>query len=627
MEMPSTHMHDEEQGFGMDDHEPLLLDPRRRHSNRIPVIGIIGLSFIFFFVISTVFFGALYYKKVKDEQAALPKWPSASYSLLGEYSKAAVAADNELCSEIGRDALLKGGNAIDAAIAALFCIGVMDTQSAGLGGGHFMTIYNSTTKTCHVVDARERAPLASSRDMYKDRWEKAQKGWEAVAVPGELHGLWNEYLKFGGRLNWSTLVEPTINLMKEGYPTSHAMAIALKQNEKDVLEEKTMRNHFLNPQTGKVYKAGEQITTRFNLIETLETIAYAEDPVKEFYSGSLASSMVKEFREKGGIITLEDFNQYKSIIRSEEDVIQVSLNDGLIGCGPPPPSSAAVTLAILGVTEGFKHNTKTLNGYTELFHRYIEASKFAYAQRSGLGDMDFERDALDLAKNITGKDWFAWVRSKIDEVTHEDAYYGGDFHMAAPDHGTTHISVIDKDGNAVSVTSTINLILGARVVSESTGILWNDQMDDFSLPGHPNYFNIPPSPANFIKPGKRPQSSMSPLVIFDSKTGKSQILSIGAAGGSTIISGVSGVAMHLLQTNLDVKQSIDFPRLHNQLRPNVTQYEERFPMEYIQSLEKKDHEFQAVKGLTVVTAVHKKGKSVWANSDFRKGPESEPAGY
>ncbi|CAD5206532.1 unnamed protein product [Bursaphelenchus okinawaensis] len=625
--MRNSSIEDEQAEMGMEDHEPLLLDQQRKHSNRIPVIGIIGLSCIFFFAISTVFFGALYYKNVIAAQKALPKWPPPSNSLLGEYSKAAVAADNDLCSEIGRDALLKGGNAVDAAIAALFCIGVMDTQSAGLGGGHFMTIYNATTKSCHVVDARERAPLKATRDMFRDKWDEAQKGWKAVAVPGELHGLRTEYENFGGNLNWSALVEPTIQLMKEGYPTSHAMAMGLLQNEKDVLQEPTIRNHFINPQTGNIYKAGEQITTRTNLIRTLETISRSSNPLYEFYHGSLAESMVKEFQRNGGIITMDDFKQYKAIVRSEDEVIKVSLNNGLVGCGPPPPSSAAVTLAILGVIQGFKHNIKTTEGYTELLHHFIEASKFAYAQRSELGDIDYEKEALELAKNITQEQWRQWARSKIDEVTHDDSYYGGDFRMAVPDHGTTHISVIDKDGNAVSVTSTINLIMGAKIVSESTGILWNDEMDDFSLPGHPNYFNIPPSRANYIKPGKRPQSSMSPLVIFDTKTGNSEILSVGAAGGSTIISGVAGTTMHLLETNLNIKESIDFPRLHNQLRPNYTKYEDNFPSGYIKELQKKEHEFQPVKSLTVVTGVHKKNGVVWANSDFRKGPESEPAGY
>lgn len=168
--------------------------------------------------------------------------------------------------------------------------------------------------------------------------------------------------------------------------------------------------------------------------------------------------MVREFREKGGLLSEEDFGRYRAIVRRPEEVITVRLADGLVGCGPPPPSSAAVTLAILGVTQGFRPDMNSLAGVTDVFHRFLEASKFAYAQRSALGDMDFVPDALPLAKNITRQEWFDWVHSRIDQFAHDDAYYGGDFQQAAPDHGTTHISVVDKHGNAVSVTSTINLM-------------------------------------------------------------------------------------------------------------------------------------------------------------------------
>uniref|UniRef100_A0A183CQC0 Gamma-glutamyltransferase n=1 Tax=Globodera pallida TaxID=36090 RepID=A0A183CQC0_GLOPA len=180
------------------------------------VLTAVGIGCILTLSFTTILFAVLYFNaNAAKVETKLPKWSPPSHSLLGEYSSAAVAADNELCSEIGRDVLLQGGNAVDAAVATTFCIGVMDTQSSGLGGGHFMTIFNATTRKCHVVDAREVAPAAATENMYKDRWNKSKFGWEAVGVPGELHGLWTEYSHFGGQVSWESLVRPTIRLMEE----------------------------------------------------------------------------------------------------------------------------------------------------------------------------------------------------------------------------------------------------------------------------------------------------------------------------------------------------------------------------------------------------------------------------
>ncbi|TKR94552.1 hypothetical protein L596_008820 [Steinernema carpocapsae] len=228
----------------------------------------------------------------------LPKWPKPSISPLGKYSKAAVAADNGMCSDIGRDILLKGGNAVDAAIAALFCIGVMDSHSAGIGGGHFMTIYNATTKKCHVVDARETAPLAATENMFQNKWNLSQTGWLAIGVPGEIHGYWTEYTRFGGNVPWKTIVQPTIDLLAEGFPTSEALAKALKQKEEWILHEPTMKD-FINPKTGKVYTHGQQIRTRKVFLKFLKNLAEAKDPAQMFYNSSLTEKMVAEFKKNG----------------------------------------------------------------------------------------------------------------------------------------------------------------------------------------------------------------------------------------------------------------------------------------------------------------------------------------
>ncbi|KAE9549939.1 hypothetical protein FO519_006857 [Halicephalobus sp. NKZ332] len=619
------HGHDEDLPLLPLEDEDEVFHPIKDHQKaKLSIIAVFGLLCIFIFIISTVLFAVLYLKLLRST-SKVPDWPKASPSVLGEYSTAAVAADNEMCSDIGRDVLLRGGNAVDAAIATLFCIGVMDTQSAGLGGGHFMTIYNATTKSCHVVDAREIAPLKASENMFKDKWDNAKFGWEAIAVPGELHGLWTEYQTFGGKVSWKSLVQPTIDLLEEGYPTSHALGHSLAALEKKIIAEPTLKR-FINPKTGKVFKVGEQIKTRDNLLRTLQILANSEDPAKEFYTGNLTNAMVEEFRMHGGFLTHEDFANYKAIVRNDQDVIQTTLKGGRHVCGPPPPSGAAVAQAILNVLDGYNwESTNSFDDYTTFFHRFIEANKFAYGARSELGDTDFVKNASEIAKNITDPRWGEKIRKLITDKAHPDAYYGGHF-QAPDDHGTTNIAVIDKEGNAVSVTSTINLIMGALVTSESTGILWNDEMDDFSLPGHPNYFHLPPSPSNFIKPGKRPMSSMSPIVIYNENN--QELLAVGAAGGSTIISGVAGVALQNLWLKKDIKVSIDFPRFHNQLQPNKTMVESRMPLKFLDPLVSKGHTFQTSDNFTVVTGVHRAADgAIYANSDFRKGSESEPAGY
>lgn len=548
-------------------------------------------------------------------------------SPLGKYEKAAVAADHEMCSQIGRNALLRGGNAVDASIAALFCVGIMNAQSAGIGGGHFMTIYNATTQECTVVDAREVAPLAATENMYKDRWNDSRVGWRALAVPGELHGLRTAFEQFGsGAVTWQSLIEPTIQLLEEGYPTSHALARSLKEKEQRILKEPTMKE-FVNPATGRVYRAGEQIKTRKNLAETFRRLANSTDPIKEFYEGPMAKQMVEEFKKYGGIITEEDLKQYRSIVHPSNRVIYTDLKNGRKVCGPPPPSGAAVAQAILNVMDGYKYNMKSFDEIATLYHHFIEASKFSYAARSWLSDPAFVPNATEIARNITTKEWATWIRSKITDTAHDDAYYGGTFESAPVDHGTTHVSIVDQNGNAVSVTSTINLHMGALVTSPSTGILWNNEMDDFSTPGHANAFGFPPSPANFIRPGKRPMSSQSPLVIFNTKNPR-EVMAVGGAGGSTIISGVAGVALHSLWLEANAKQAVDAPRMHNQLQPNVTYFEPNFPKAYVRNLIKRGHLMKAISNLTVVTMAERGLDNVlYANSDYRKGEESAPAGF
>ncbi|VDD97140.1 unnamed protein product [Enterobius vermicularis] len=573
---------------------------------------------------------------MKDD-GKTPRQPSLS--LLGKYTKVAVAADNVFCSEIGRDILLQGGNAVESAIATLFCIGIMDAHSTGIGGGHFMTIYNAylnllfiifnyitTTKECTVVDAREVAPLAATKNMYVNNSNSSKKGWLAIAVTGEIHGYWREYTTFGGNIEWKQLLQPTIKLLDEGYPTSYVLAKALNDTSEWIYNEPTMKP-FINPLTGKVYAHGEQIKTRTKLSEFLKQLANSSNPQQLFYNSSFTETMANEIQRNGGILTLEDFHRYTSKMYSGSDIIYTELSNGRRMCGPPPPSGSAVTQAIINIMDGYFAEEGAANGDSaEILHRFIEASKFAYAARSHLSDMAFNSTALEVAKNITSAEYASYVRSQITNKAHEDAYYGGDFEDTT-NHGTSNLVIIDADGNAVAVTSTINTDFGAGVISESTGVLWNDEMDDFSTPGQSNYYGYAPSKANFIEPGKRPMSSASPTIIFNPND-PLDTLGVGTSGGSKIITGTSYVAIRTMWLNENVKQAVDAVRVHNQLTPNIVFYEDGFDKDYHKDLEHRGHRLQLKSNLSVVTVARKfKDGCIYANSDYRKGTESDPAGY
>ena len=549
-------------------------------------------------------------------------WPPPSQSPLGSYYKAAVAADNVLCSDVGRDILVLGGNAVDAGVAAVLCTGVMDSHSCGLGGGHFTTIYNRTTKTCIAIDARERAPLAATTLMYAGNASLSKIGWLAIGVPGEIAGLFRAW-QLGGSLPWRTLLQPTINLLSNGYPVSEALAEALQVKRDTILGEPTMQSIWVNPATGSLYLAGD-VMRRPILARTIDILASAQDPAGLFYNGTIANQIVAEFRSVGALITSEDLRRYEAIVRP---TVVATLANGLSVCGPPPPSSAAVAAAIFNIVAGYPFsstNQSDPHAAAVTYHKMIEAMKFAYAERSTMGDSSFGPGNLTLAANITSSQWADAIRARITDRAHDPAYYGGSFSRS--DHGTAHISVLDEKGNAMSTTSTINLYFGSNRRSPATGIIWNDEMDDFSTPGIVNAFGFQPSPSNFIVPGKRPMSSMSPIVIYNSTSGDVHMV-VGAAGGSRITTSTAYVALRTLLFNQTVKQAIDSPRLHNQLYPTFTQYDEGFPAAYVDALRGMGHNMTQMPVSSVVTGIARRDGRVQANSDFRKGSTAGTAGF
>ncbi|VDD94571.1 unnamed protein product [Enterobius vermicularis] len=566
---------------------------------------------------------------LSDSPYEVLKWPKPSGSLDGQFKKAAIATDHGLCSEIGRDILFLGGNAVEATIASLICIGVVNPQSSGLGGGFLMTIYNKTGQNCVTINAREAAPIASTQTMFVSNPKEATTGYKAIAVPSALHGLWIAYKEFAsGKVSWRRLVEPSAELAIDGFPVSSNLAETLMEKESAIMADSSMRSTFVDPNTGKVYQEGDRLTRR-TLGETLQMIANATDPSYLFYQGEVAKLIAAEMQENGGIITLDDLNNYNTII--DRSPIEVPLlSKGLVMCGPPPPSSFAVTQLIVSIMANFYDSSNYIDLNDPLiYHRLIEAEKFGYVLRSLLGDLPYVKDAATLVENMTSSSYTTWVKSLIMDNAQPINYYSENPQYQKSDHGTSHVSTIDQYGNAVSATDTINLKLGALRVSPKLGIVWNNEMDDFSTPGMPNAFKIAPSPANFIQPGKRPMSSMSPTVIFDKRTGKVK-MSVGASGGSYIISATAQTIIRSIVFNQTVKEAVDAPRLHNQYLPHVTQYETAFPEEIINDLRYRRGQKMVATNRQASTVqviqAHDDG-FIYGNSDFRRKTSTYAAGF
>ncbi|XP_076657336.1 glutathione hydrolase 1 proenzyme [Halictus rubicundus] len=563
------------------------------HRKKLLIGGVIGLILLGAIIAIVV---VLLVKKSESES-------DADFKV---YTKAAVSTNGQECAHIGADILRKGGSAVDAAISALLCEGVASLHSMGLGGGFLMTIWDAQKKTADYLDARETAPAKATENMFNGNATLSQFGGLAIAVPGELAGYKAAHRKYG-KLQWSDLFEPVIALCETGNLVNEYLASYLSNKEKLIRQQSSLVEILINPATNAPWKVGDRIK-RPRLAETLRSIAKHGPEV--FYDGPIGEKLIEEIREANGIMEMDDLRNYKV---NWMKPLQTKIGKNMTIVTAPPPGSGAILTFIMNVLNGI---VPTENQGV-MWQRFVETFKWAYAKRTELADPAFV-SVDSLVANLTSTAYADSIRSKIkDNQTHSNPEYYGAVTVAPEDSGTSHVSVLAPDGSAVSVTSTINQVFGAMLRSKSSGIIFNDEMDDFSAPNITNGFDVPPSKANFIRPGKRPMSSMSPTIVVD-ENGDVRLV-IGAAGGTKITSAVAIVTVLNLWSNKTITEATAARRIHHQLFPMAVQNEKGFPPDILEYLSSIRHKVTTYTGIgSAITAVSKQNGKVYAVSDFRR---------
>jgi gamma-glutamyltranspeptidase/glutathione hydrolase len=471
-----------------------------------------------------------------------------------------VAAQERIAAEVGAEILRQGGNAVDAGVAVGFALAVTHPQAGNLGGGGFMLIALAGEKKTVAIDYREMAPLAASRDMFLNAeggvdTDKARYSHAAAGVPGTVAGLLHALEKYG-TLSRQQALAPAIRLAREGIPVSRDLAHALAKNRERFAKDPSSLAYFQHPE-GRPFLAGE-IWRQPDLAKTLSAIS--EQGKAGFYEGWVADALVAEMRD-GGAITRDDLAAYRVI---EREPVRGSYRGYEVISMPPPSSGGAHLIQMLNILEGYDLKALGHNS-ADYLHRLIEAMRRAYADRAEhMGDPDFH--GVPVAA-LTSKSYAAGLRVGIDltRASKSAAIAPGRF-LRAEGEQTTHYSVMDRQGNAVANTYTLNFAFGSGYSVEGAGFLLNNEMDDFSAkPGVPNAYGLIGGEANAIAPRKRPLSSMSPTILL--KDGQ-PVLVTGTPGGSTIITVVLQLLLNIIDFDMNAMEAASAPRIHHQWLPD-----------------------------------------------------------
>lgn len=469
-----------------------------------------------------------------------------------------VVTAQHLATDVGVEILKSGGNAVDAAVAVGYALAVVYPTAGNIGGGGFMTIRLKDGKTS-FLDFRERAPLAATKTMYLDAKgdvvpRASLDGYLAVGVPGSVMGFETARERYGTKPR-AELLAPAIRFAKDGFTLEQGDAATFASSAKRLAKDEAAAKIFLKPD-GKPYSAGEKLLQP-ELAAVLSGIS--EKGTDAFYKAAPAEAIVKASQAKGGVLAKEDFEQYS--VR-ELKPVECNYRGYDIVSSPPPSSGGVIICEILNVLEGYPLSYMGY-GSSETVRAMVEAMRYAYVDRNAaLGDPDFVDNPVS---KLLDKGYAKEIREKIDP------YKAGKSVNLKPlgakeSVETTHYSIIDDEGNAVAVTYTLNGSFGAGVVAPGTGILLNNEMDDFtSKPGVPNLYGLVQGEANAIAPKKTPLSSMSPTII--SRNGK-PFMVIGSPGGSRIITITLEAILNVIDFGMDISQAVNAPRIHHQWQPD-----------------------------------------------------------
>jgi gamma-glutamyltranspeptidase/glutathione hydrolase len=487
---------------------------------------------------------------------------AASVAPVGAENGMVVSAQH-LATKVGVDVLRKGGNAVDAAVAVGYALAVVYPAAGNLGGGGFMTIQLADGRKT-FLDFREKAPLAARADMYLDASGNVVKGLSlkghlAVGVPGTVSGLETAREKYGTMAR-GALIAPAIALAERGFVLDQGDVDMLGTATKDFADDRPTAAIFLNK--GEPFKPGEKLVQK-DLAKTLRLIA--QRGRDGFYRGPVAKAIAASSAAGKGILTEADLEQYAT---REFAPVECDYRGYHIVSAPPPSSGGAIVCEILNILEGYPLKDLGFRS-AQAVHYQIEAMRHAYMDRNSyLGDPEYVKNPLD---RLLDKAYAQKIRAAIDPAK---AGVSAAIKPGVPPHEgaeTTHYSIIDKDGNAVSVTYTLNEWFGARVTAAGTGVLLNDEMDDFTAKlGVPNVYGLVQGQANAIAPGKRPLSSMSPTIV--TRDGK-PVMIVGTPGGSRIITVVVHTILNVIDYGMNIQEAVDTPRFHQQWLPEATNLE------------------------------------------------------
>ncbi|AWH90069.1 gamma-glutamyltransferase [Limnobaculum parvum] len=493
-----------------------------------------------------------------------------------------VSSVNSTATQVGVEVLKQGGNAVDAAVAIGYTLAVTHPQAGNIGGGGFMLIRTKDGKTT-AIDFREMAPSRATRDMFLDEKgnadsKKSLTSHLASGVPGTVAGFALANEKYGS-MPVAELLKPAIKLAKEGFVVNDALADDLAVYGQEVLlDNPNSRAIFIKPD-GTPWKKGETLV-QTDLANSLSMIA-AEGPAA-FYQGKIADEIADEMAKNGGLITKQDLATYKAVERTP---VSGTYKGYEIYSMPAPSSGGIHIIQILNILENFDLKAMGQNS-ADAIHVMSEAMKYAYADRSEyLGDPDFVKVPVSA---LTSKKYAKQLASQIhlDKANPSSTIKPGKLAPYESDQ-TTHYSVVDSQGNAVAVTYTLNTNFGSGIVAGKSGILLNNQMDDFSAkPGVPNVYGLIGGEANAVQAGKRPLSSMSPTIV--TQNGK-VVLVTGSPGGSRIITTVLQIVLNTIEFNMNIAEATNAPRIHHQWLPEEIRVEKGISTDTIKLLEKKGH--------------------------------------